>query len=152
MALKEHALEFYSQASEFLKIVLKDFPDSKLDEKMGEAETAREILKHAVATPHWWMKRANRPMEFRAQFENVADIIDLLDRQNATWQKLLENENELHWTPTASVPWIMIRSANHMMHHSSMLIYMRHVWGLPSLGPDNPWGKIVDLHAKLMYT
>lgn len=152
MALKEHALELYSKSSDFLKLVLNNFPDSKLDEKIGEGETAREILKHAVATPHWWMKRADKPMEFRAQFETVADILNLLDKQNTAWKKMLEDESEVHWTPTTSIPWIIIRSANHMMHHSSMLIFMRHIWSLPSLGPNNPWGNIVDLPGKLLYT
>ena len=151
MSLRKHAIELYKNASQFLKLVLTDFPDTKLDEQIGEAETARSILKHMVGTPHWWMKRAESPMPFRASFQTIEDIKSLLTKQNETFTELLQNEDNVHWTPTTSIPWIMIRSANHIMHHASMLIYMRHVWGLPSLGPDNPWSKIVDYPAKLLY-
>ena len=151
MDLRNYAIEHYKNASDFLKLVLTEFPDSKLDEQFGEAETARTLLKHVVGTPHWWMKRADHPMPFRAAFDNVNEIGDLLDKQNETFAQMLQNEENVHWTPTTSIPWIMIRSANHMMHHISMLIFMRHVWGLPSLGPQNPWGRIVDYPGKSLF-
>jgi len=151
MGLRDHAVEHYKNASDFLKLVLTNFPNAKLDQQIGEAETARIIIKHAIATPHWWMKRAERPMPFRASFETIEDIFSLLDKQNGTFTELLQNENDVHWTPTTSIPWIMIRSANHMMHHAAMLINMRHIWGLPSLGPENPWGMIVDYPGNLLY-
>ncbi|MHA2097625.1 MAG: hypothetical protein ACW99A_02985 [Candidatus Kariarchaeaceae archaeon] len=151
MGLKEYAIEHYKTVTDFVKLVLIEFPNSKLDEQLGEGETARIILKHMVGTPHWWMKRSERSMPFRAAFETIEDISTLLDSQNNAFQEMLNNPDEIHWTPTKSIPWIMIRSANHMMHHASMLIFMRHVWGLPPLGPNNPWGKIVDYPAKIMY-
>ena len=151
MGLREYAVENYKNATDFLKLVLTDFPNAKLDDQVGEAETARMMIKHAVATPHWWMKQSERSMSFRASFETIEDIFSLLDKQNEEFTQLLQNETEVHWTPTTSIPWIMIRSANHIMHHAAMLIYMRHVWGLPSLGRDNPWSKIVDYPAKLLF-
>lgn len=151
MELREYAIEHYKNATDFLKLVLTDFPDEKLDEQLGQAETPRTVLKHVVGTPHWWMKRAERPMPFRATFEKIDEVKDLLDKQNTTFTQLLQNTEDVHWTPTTSIPWIMIRSANHIMHHSSMLIFMRHVWALPSLGPNNPWGKIVDYPGKALF-
>lgn len=158
MNLKTHTLTLYSEVVKFVKLVLKDIPEEKMNEKIGEGEKPADILFHMIATPHWWMKQIGRPMDFRAKFSSLQEAIDLLDKQVVSFTELLGKEDELKWTSTdsfpgkeRSLPWVMIRSANHMMHHASMLIYIRHIWGLPGLGKTN-WGKIVDLAADINYS
>ncbi len=154
MKLKTHAMESWRMAIEFLKFTLKDFPEDKLNESFGEAETVLALLRHVGGTAHFWMQRAEKPFSFPFECDGIPSFLDNMEKQFEELKASLEKSEELTWSrEPLSVPWIMIRTANHMMHHAAMLIYIRHILGLDALEQTREvnWGKIVDLAGKINY-
>jgi hypothetical protein len=152
--LKTYCLGYYENGLKYLKMVLDGMTVEHLTQKFGEAKTGAELLFHAVATPHFWMKRAERGFEFRAKFDTPEEAIALWERQLGVFRGILEDENELVYKGTTSVPWIMIRSCNHLLHHLGMIIYIRNILGLsPLKGTDDfDWGKLVDFTMDNCYS
>ncbi|MHA2250190.1 MAG: hypothetical protein ACXAD7_07500 [Candidatus Kariarchaeaceae archaeon] len=156
--LKDHALQAFSNTIEFLKYVLKDFPNDKLEEGIGSAQPPLYLMKHIAGTASFWMKRIDRSFKHLARVEDISSFFTKLELQLGEFQELLNDKNELIWVTPAqsekySVPWVMIRSANHAMHHASMLIQYRHYYGLPPLDQTKEvnWGVIVDLPGNMNY-
>ncbi len=157
--LKNHAIQAFTKTIQFLRFVMKDFPADKLSDSIGSAQPPIYWMKHIAGTASFWMKRIDREFKHTARVEDIASFFNKLELQLSEFQELLQNENELIWaTPSQneqySVPWIMIRSANHAMHHAAMLIQYRHYYGLNPLEQteDTNWGIIVDLPGNINYT
>jgi hypothetical protein len=143
---------------EFLKIILEDFPDEKLDQPIGKAKSPLYFMKHIAGTASFWMRKIDREFKHRMRVEDKTSFFEKLEKQLSELKDILENDDEITWQPAGgqiphSVPWIAVRSANHAMHHASMLIIYRHYYGLGPLNqtPDVNWGKIVDLPGNLNY-
>jgi hypothetical protein len=151
--LKEYCIGYYENGLKYLKLVLNGFTVKQLQQRFGKAKSGDELLFHVVATPHYWMKRTGRPFEFRAEFETPEEAIDLWERQLGVFRDILENEDELVYERHTSVPWIMIRSCHHLLHHLGMIIYIRNILDFPPLGGDDEfnWGKMVDFTGDLHY-
>ncbi|MCY3411711.1 MAG: hypothetical protein INQ03_08780 [Candidatus Heimdallarchaeota archaeon] len=156
--IKDHALDYYGKVVEYFKLILDGLPEEKMIEPFGDAGKPVDILFHAVATPHWWLKQKDQAFPFSAKFADLAEVKLLLDKQVEEFRKRLNDEDELTWTPSPeyapsdkSTAWIMIRSAHHMMHHGSMLLFLRKVWGLPALNADRLWSEIADYASDLLY-
>jgi hypothetical protein len=152
--LKQYCLGYYENGLKYLQMVLRDVTVEHMTQNFGEAKTGGELLFHAIATPHFWMKRAGRPFEFRAKFDDPEGAIKLWEQQLEVFREILENEEELVYDGPTSVPWIMIRVCNHLLHHLGMIIYIRNILGLPPLGGDEyfNWGKMVDFTGDLHYS
>lgn len=151
--LKEFPIKYYKDAITFLHYVMDDFPEDKLQTEFDKGEKPGDLFYHMVATPHFWMKKAERPFEFRAKYESIPDAFNLLNKQLETFTSLLNNNDELHWTPATSIPWIMIRTVNHILHHTPMLIYIRHMLGLPPLKQSDEisWTKLADMMGDFVF-
>lgn len=158
--LKEQALSQYFNIIEFLRYVLKDFPDDKINQKIEESETPLQILRHLGGTANFWMGHSDRLFSFKAEINDIDSFFDILELQLKTFKTLLEDENELYWKsstmdkPRLSIPWIMIRTANHMQHHAGMLIFFRHIYALPVLEQSKQlnWSVMVDFPGDLHYS
>ncbi len=156
--LKEHALKVFDYYIAYYDAILKDFPEDRMEEAAGEAETPLHLLKHVGGTAGWWMKRRGTRFDFSSSLNSVAEFKQVVKKQREAFAKFLEDDDELYWSsetdPKPTVPWIMIRSVNHALHHGGMLILYRHIFGLPPLdfgdGPD--WGEIVDLPGEIHYS
>ena len=151
--LREYCIGHYANCLKYLKMVLKDMTVEQLQKTHGQAKSGAELLFHAVATPHFWMKRAERPFEFRAKFETPEEAITLWERQLGVFKEILQDESELFYKSPTSIPWIMLRSSNHLIHHMSMVIYIRNILGMPAiegLGDFN-WGNLIDFHGDTFF-
>ncbi len=144
---------------EFLRYVLEDFPDEKIDLPIAEAKTPLYWMKHIAGTASSWMKGLNRPFQHRMRVIDKNSFFEKLEKQFIEFKEILKDNKEITWQSVTksneyTIPWIMIRSANHAMHHASMLIIYRHYYGLPALKQTKEvnWGNIVDLPGNINYS
>ncbi|RMG20082.1 MAG: hypothetical protein D6732_29145 [Methanobacteriota archaeon] len=157
--LREHALSAYQTIEPYFKKILEGFPEEKFHEKIGTALTPFELLQHVVGTPGWWMKQRGTRFPFSSSIKTVDQFFEVLRKQEEYFANALEDEKELYWKskdeekPRLSIPWIMIRSFNHALHHGAMLIHYRHLYSLPPIQFEKGmhWGNIVDIPGNLWY-
>ena len=149
--LKEHAITLYEKVIHYIECVLDGMPLEKMGEPILQGDKPGALLFHLVATPNWWCKQAEKPMPFSSKHEGFDGAIKILNMQLEEFKKRLEDPAEVVWAPGKSMAWIMIRSAHHMMHHASMLVYARHIFGMGPLAKDNGWAEIMDLAGELNY-
>lgn len=158
--LKNHAVSIFRDSIQFLHYVLDNFPDNKLTESIGSADPPMKLLIHIGNTGSFWMKKFRTPFEKSLRIETKETFFEKMDYQLTEFEKILENENEIYYKsddktkPRLGVPWIMIRTANHAMHHAAMLIQHRHIHGLPPLNQNREanWSSIVDLPGVINYS
>ena len=156
--LKEHAISIFEMAIQFLEYVLDGFPEEKLEKSLGKGNPPLYWMKHIAGTASFWMKRIDRGFKHRARVVDKQSFFEKLNLQLSEFKEILNNDDEVYWTPVTkdtnySIPWVMIRSANHAMHHASMLIVFRHYYGLEPLQQSKEinWGTIVDLPGNINY-
>lgn len=157
--LKQHAITSYRALSPYFRKILEGFPEEKMNEKVGSAQSPMELMKHIVGTPGWWMKQRGTRLPFSSSIQSAAEFFEILERQRFHFEKLLDDSKEIYWKsstddkPKLSVPWIMIRSFHHALHHGAMLIQYRHFHGLPPIQFDKGmhWGDLVDIAGNMVY-
>lgn len=158
--LKNHALKAYDYFISYYDVILDGFPEEKLEEKVGEAETPLHLLKHVGGTPGWWMKQRGTRLPFSSSLNSLSAFKEVIRKQRDAFKELLEDDGQLYWLhdgeekPKLSIPWLMIRSVHHAIHHGGMLIMYRHIYGLPPLKYEDQfdWGKMVDLPGEIHYS
>ncbi|MHA2030272.1 MAG: hypothetical protein ACW98K_00225 [Candidatus Kariarchaeaceae archaeon] len=156
--LKEHAVSIFEMAIQFLEYVLDGFPEDKLEEPLGKASPPLYWMKHIAGTASFWMRKIDREFKHKMRVVDKQSFFEKLNLQLTELKEILEDDSEVYWIPSTksqnfSVPWAMIRSANHAMHHASMLIVYRHYYGLEPLQQSNEinWRTIVDLPGNINY-
>lgn len=156
LKIKEHAITSFANAIQFWKYVLKDFPQEKLELEIEGAEAPIYFMKHVSGTASYWMKRISRPFNFQMRCVDTSSFLEKMEKQLEELKEVLNDESLLTWitphdSPNYSVPWLMVRTANHAMHHAAMIIVYRHYYRLGPLkqGIDLNWGNIVDFHGRV---
>ncbi len=158
--LKTQAVQSFENLIKYYHVIMDDFPEDKLEERLGNALSPLELLQHVGGTPGWWMKRRGTRFDFSSSIKSRDHFFEVLNMQLNAFKTMLEDPKELYWKskdeskPQLSIPWIMIRSYYHAIHHGAMLIHYRHIYGLPPLnfGDDLDWGMLVDLPGDLFYS
>ncbi len=155
--LKYHALTSFEYLIKYFKGILDGFPEEHLETSIGQAKSPMTLLKHVGGTSGWWMKRRGTPFEFSSSVKSLPHFFEVLQNQLNAFRKLLEDKENVYWKdsekPSPSIPWIMIRSYNHGMHHGAMIILYRHYHGLPPVTFPNGmnWGDFADLTPSILY-
>ena len=159
MDLFHKAIGIQDKVIKFVSAVVKDFPEDKLEVKIGSSKTPLEIMNHILTGHYHTMQKANSQLSFKEFSSSTETFIEILHKQLQEYKEKGEEELSQKWFApnqnkgVASIPWGIIRGSTHSLHHASQLIVFRHIYGLERLDISNEisWSHISNLITEFHY-
>ncbi|MHA2253812.1 MAG: hypothetical protein ACXAD7_25895, partial [Candidatus Kariarchaeaceae archaeon] len=113
--LFQKVIGIHDKVVKFLSVVVKDFPEDKLDVKIESSKTPLEIMNHILTGHYHTMQKAKSQLSFKEFCSSTKTFTEILNKQHQEYkEKSNEGLSQEWFAPSqnkgvASIPWAIMR-------------------------------------------